>query len=431
MLRSRRYRVLLVFAAAIGLVVSVASWAFLELVHELQGWVYEDLPDALGFSEAPPWWPLPVLLVASVPIAYAIGRLPGHGGHEPSAGLTAGAPTTAPELPGVLLAATASIGLGFVLGPEAPLLALGTGLAAFAARRARADAPEQLVAVMAAAGGFAALSTIFGSPVIGAVIIIEAAGIGGPTLPLILLPGLLAAGIGSMVFIGIGTWTGLSSESYAIAPLSLPAYTGPTLGDFAWTIAVAIAAAAVTVVVMRIGREVAARVRVRPFVVVPICAAAIAVLAIAFAQITDQSFEAVLFSGQEAMGPVVDRAATLSLGTLGLLIVFKGLAWAVSLGSARGGPTFPAMFLGIVGGLMASHLPGFAQTPAVAVLVGAGCVAVLRLPLSSVLIALLVSQAGFVATPLVIVGVVVAYLTVTALAPTPATDGHSRGSDIP
>ena len=73
--------------------------------------------------------------------------------------------------------------------------------------------------------------------------------------------------------------------------------------------------------------------------------------------------------------------------------------------------------LGIVGGLLASHLPGFEQTPAVAVLIGAACVSVLRLPLSSVLIALLVSQAGFVATPLIILGVVVAYLTVSALSP--------------
>ncbi len=42
---------------------------------------------------------------------------------------------------------------------------------------------------MAAAGSFAAVSTIFGSPVIGAVLIIEATGLGGAMLPLVLLPG--------------------------------------------------------------------------------------------------------------------------------------------------------------------------------------------------------------------------------------------------
>ena len=68
-----------------------------------------------------------------------------------------------------------------------------------------------------------------------------------------------------------------------------------------------------------------------------------------------------------------------------------------------------------MGGLLAGHLPGFAETPAVAVLVGVGCVSVLRLPLSSVVIAVLVTHAGLATTPLVIVGVVVAYVAVVRL----------------
>ena len=42
------------------------------------------------------------------------------------------------------------------------------------------------------------------------------------------------------------------------------------------------------------------------------------------------------------------------LNALALLIVFKGVAYSVSLGSFRGGPTFPAIFLG------AAALPGVA-----------------------------------------------------------------------
>ena len=90
-------------------------------------------------------------------------------------------------------------------------------------------------------------------------------------------------------------------------------------------------------------------------------------------------------------------------------------AWGVSLGGARGGPTFPAIFIGIVAGLLASHLPGLNETPAVGVLRGAMAVSVLRLPLSAVVIALIVSQAGAAAAPLIIVGVVVAYITVELL----------------
>ena len=74
-------------------------------------------------------------------------------------------------------------------------------------------------------------------------------------------------------------------------------------------------------------------------------------------------------------------------------------------------PTFPALFLGVVAGLMASHLPGYAETQAVAALMGAACVSVLRLPLASVMIATLLSaKAGLAVAPLIVVAVAVAYL---------------------
>ena len=287
-----------------------------------------------------------MLAVAGVVIAFAVARLPGHGGHIPAEGLKTGPPTTPVELPGVLLAALASIGLGLVLGPEAPLIALGTGLALLAVRLSRRDVPDQAGMVLAAAGSFAALATVFGSPLVGAVIIIEAAGLGGATLPLVLLPGLLAAGIGSLVFVGIGSLTGLSSSAYAISPLSLPAYPQPNLGDFCWTIVLSLVAAAVTFAIMELGRRTHRMVNQRLMVLTILATLVIAALAIAFAQLTGESADAVLFSGQEAMDPIVSQAGTISLGTIALLVLCKGLAWGVSLGSARGGPTFPAIFLG-------------------------------------------------------------------------------------
>ena len=121
--------------------------------------------------------------------------------------------------------------------------------------------------------------------------------------------------------------------------------------------------------------------------------------------------------------------------TLALLIVFKGLAWSISLGSFRGGPTFPALFLGVVAGLMASHLPGYAETQAVAALMGAACVSVLRLPLASVMIATLLSaKAGLAVAPLIVVAVAVAYLTseaLTAFVDTRIGAGPSREQNSP
>jgi H+/Cl- antiporter ClcA len=417
LIRSRPYRLLLVVAALIGLIVSTASWGFLELVHVLQVWVYEDLPGELGFGSEPVWWPLPWLALAGALTAVAITRLPGAGGHVPAEGLkTGGKPTVPVELPGVLLAATATLGLGLVLGPEAPLIALGMGLGILTIKLVRKDTPEQALVLMAAAGSFAAISTVFGSPIVGAVLIIEAAGLGGVMLPLVLLPGLISAGIGSLVFIGLGSFSGLSTSAWSLSPFPLPPTSGPGWGDFLWTIVLALAAAAVSFAIMALGLRLKAFVERRTVILTIAAGLAVGGLAIAFAKLTDQPASAVLFSGESAFGNLFDNAATLSLTTLALLLIFKGLAWSISLGNFRGGPTFPAIFLGVVGALLAAHLPGYGETQAVAALVGAACVSVLRLPLSSVVIAvLLTAKAGLAVAPIAIVAVVVAYLASLAL----------------
>ncbi len=417
LIRSRQYRVVLVFAAAVGVLVSLVSWGFLELVHYIQQGVYKDLPSDLGYGSVPWWWPLPWLALAGALTAFAIVRLPGHGGHVPAEGLkTGGPPPRAADLPGILVAAFATLGLGLVLGPEAPLIALGLGLGGFAIQRARKDAPDQLVALMAAAGAFAAVATVFGSPVVGAVIVIEAAGLGGATLPVVLLPGLLAGGIGSLVFIGMGSWTGLSSAAYALSPLALPAFARPDVDDVLWTIALAAAAAVTTFVIIEIAHISKRLVAARPVLLTIAAALLVGGLAIAFNRATGKPADAVLFSGQEAFGELTKSAASLSLSTLALLLAFKSLAWGISLGNFRGGPVFPALFLGATGGLLAGHLPGLSETPAVAVLMAAACVSVLKLPLASAIITLvLTSRAGLGASPLILLAVVVAYIAIESL----------------
>src|SRR6185312_4534062 len=253
LIRSPAYRRLLVVAAVIGVLVSLASWAFLELVHVIQDWVYMDLPTELGFVTPPSWWPLPIMVVAGVLTAVAVLRLPGHGGHVPYQGIGGGV-TRPIDLPGILLAGLASLGLGLVLGPEGPLIALASGLAVFAVRRVRKDTPEQAMSVVAASAAFAALATVFGSPVVGAVILIEAAGLGGPTLPLVLLPGLMSAGIGSLVFTGVKGWTGLSNNDYALRPITLPPYSTPTISEFVWTVVLSVAVAVTAFGVVRLAR---------------------------------------------------------------------------------------------------------------------------------------------------------------------------------
>ncbi len=439
-MRSRRFVGLLVIVAVIGVVVSLAAWCFLEAIYQIQQELFTHLPHALGYDQGFPWWwPLPVLAIAGVLVALCIQRLPGDGGHLPAKGLamSGGLPRVI-NLPGVVLAGLLTVGFGLVLGPEAPLIALGSGVALLTVTLARRNMAPPALLIIAASGSFAAVSFIFSSPLIAAVLLIEAAGIGGPRLPLILLPGLLGAGIGTLVSIGMGSFTGLSSAAYALGPLQLPHFTHPTIGQFAWTIVLALAIAGVARALMLGGLKTHGIVSARLLVWLPLIGLVVAGLAIAFHGATGKSAEQVLFSGQDALPGLVEQAGTWSVSALLLVIAFKGIAYSLCMGSFRGGPTFPAIFLGAAAGVAASHLPGFSLTPAVAVGIGAATTAILRLPLSAVVLAtLLTSHAGTGDEPLIIVGVVVAYLTTVMLSPTRPKTGeavappHATGTASP
>src|SRR6476619_1378264 len=66
MLRTRSYIMLLVLAAVLGVPIAAAAYYFLRLVDNVQGWVFTDLPDGLGFNGAPTWWPVLPLVVAGL-----------------------------------------------------------------------------------------------------------------------------------------------------------------------------------------------------------------------------------------------------------------------------------------------------------------------------------------------------------------------------
>src|SRR5262249_49165569 len=149
-------------------------------------------------------------------------------------------------------------------------------------RLVRRDGPPELGLLLATASTFAAVSFLFGSPVIAAVILIEAAGLGGPRLPLVLIPGLIAAGIGALISRGLGPWTGLGAPHLSIGVLQLPPFTRPDITDFAWTVPLAAAIAVGTLLIFRLAKEIVPAVASRPFVVIPACGIAIAGLAIAF-----------------------------------------------------------------------------------------------------------------------------------------------------
>jgi H+/Cl- antiporter ClcA len=422
LLRSRSYLRLLILAAILGVPISAVAYGFLALVSYLQKEIFTHLPHGLGFSTEPVWWPLPVLVVGGVLAALAIRYLPGRGGASPAAGFALHAPPTTVQLPGVILAALATLAFGVVLGPEMPLIALGGGLGILVTRlNRRRTTPEQAVRVLGATGSFAAISTLLGSPIIGAFLLMEASGLSGPMLGVVLIPGLLASGIGSLIFIGLDSVTGLGTFSLAIP--GLPHFSRPDLAEFAWALVIGLAAALIGPAIRRLALFLKPYADKWTMLVLPLAGAVVAVLAIIYAEGTGKPSSEVLFSGQDDLGPLITHAASYSVGALLLLFVCKGLAYGVSLSGFRGGPIFPAMYLGAAGGIALSHLPGLPLVPAVAMGIGAMSVVMLTLPLTSVLLAtLLLASDGLAVMPLVIVAVVVAHVAAAHLAPRPAAE---------
>ena len=134
-----------------------------------------------------------------------------------------------------------------------------------------------------------------------------------------------------------------------------------------------------------------------------------------------------LFSGQGALPELVKDATDYSVGALILLAACKALVYGVSLSAFRGGPVFPAMFIGATLGIAVSGLPGMTLAPAIAMGIGAMSAAMLRLPLTSTLLAtLLLGTDGVTVTPQVVVAVAVAFVITMALpVPGPQDQAHA------
>jgi len=399
----RAYLRLVLLGALVGIPAGLIAALFLALVHELESWLWDD--------PTPPWYlivGLPVVGAAIVIAARAL--LPGDGGHRPLDGLSPAAMPLA-HAPGVALAAIGTLAFGAVLGPEAPVIALGaiTGLAVTSFARLG----QQESAVVGAAGSFSAISALFGGPLVAGVMMVEAgAGLGARLIPT-LLPGFVAAAVGYLIFVGFGDWGGLDAPGLAVP--NLGPYEGTHLLDLLVAIAVGVVTAVVLVAVGRLAHDVAARGERRLTMPGLLLAGGVTVGLLALlADGLGAEANEVLFSGQSAIPELIQEQTT---SVLLLILAAKAIAYAVSLASGfRGGPIFPAVFLGI--GIATLPVVWFDVSPTLAIAVGAaaGMAAQTRFVVTSMLFAaLLVGSTGLDAVPAAVLATAAAWLTASAL----------------
>jgi H+/Cl- antiporter ClcA len=301
--------------------------------------------------------------------------------------------------------ALGTLAFGAVL-PEAPH-ALGSAVALAVASRARLDQRESVI--VSTAGSFSAISALFGGPIVAGMLLLESGvGLGSAIVPM-LIPGLVAASIGYLVFVGLGDWGGLDATALAVP--GLPVYDGAHVVDLLLAVGVGVATALLVAVVRRLATGLAGRGRARLGTPVLLLGGGLTVGAIALAaDALGADAQDVLFSGQASVPGLVEEG---SAQVVLVLLAAKAVAYAVCLGCGfRGGPVFPAIFLGI--GLAVLGVIAFDVSPTLAVAVGtaAGTVAATGLLFASVLFAaVLVGTAGLDAIPAAALAAVAAWLT--------------------
>jgi len=406
----RAYLRLVGLGAAIGIPAALVAAGFLALVHVVEHGLWTDLPRDLGLS-APPWYlviGLPV--VGAVIVIIARRLLPGDGGHPPLEGIGGGV-VPIENAPGIVLAALGTLGFGAALGPEAPLIALGAIAGLALARLGRAD--EQESAVLAGAGSFSAISSLFGGPIVGGIMMLEGGlSLGEKLLP-VLLPGFVAAAVGYVLFIGLGNWSGIHSQTLTVT--GLPPYHGTHLLDLLLSIPVGILAAILIGGVRRFAGWLAERGPRDLGMPALLLLGALGVGLVAqMADWLGADSQDVLFSGQASL-PALDSATSTKIVLI--LLVGKAAAYGLSLGCGfRGGPIFPAIFLGIAVAALGVQWFGLSPTYAVAVGTAAGMAGTSRLLLAPIVFSgLLVGTSGVDTVPAAVLAAVSAWLTATAL----------------
>jgi H+/Cl- antiporter ClcA len=250
---------------------------------------------------------------------YVIRRYVGDAGHSPLSGMGV-SPLTPREYLGAILAIIASLWGGVVLGPEVALVATGAMVGGLAARGMGVVVAQDVKKVV----GFGALGAILALFV-------------GPILT------------GNMTL--------------GDAPTSIE------VDQLAWAVVVALIATVAVTLARLVATLIARAAGEGPHLVILVTSALIiGVAALLMASWTGEQITYITTSGEELIS---DLPTLTSVGTVGAIILLKSIAYAVSLGAGfRGGPFFPAMFIGAASGLLvALVLPNGPSVPA-AIVVG-------------------------------------------------------------
>jgi H+/Cl- antiporter ClcA len=383
-------------AVVLGVLGAIGAAVFLTVMSWATDVVWVWLPSAVGLADVPWWWVALGLLVGALLIVAARRLGPGMGSPLEGFHFDIG-PSRAVA---ALSVALATLVFGGVLGPEAPLIVVGTVIGGFVARKQSPQVQQLAMAL----GGIAAIGTILGNPFIAAFMVLEFAAMGAMPRQA-LTPMFVALGSGYLVLTGIGPFAGLGTLN-----LSVPGLTEVdqlTFVDLLVGLLVAVVAAVAVLISRQVGYVTARFAKIKPTATIIGAALVIAALSAVVMLVFDQPYDVVPFSGETSMPTLLGESSALALLAI---VVAKSLAYGVSLGGGfRGGPIFPATYIGVGVAVLLGLL--ITSTPTSALVVAgmaAAVAAMLKLPFTGALLAVVIGAgAGLTVIPLAIIGGIV------------------------
>lgn len=413
-LRSRAYLALVGVSLVLGALVAAVAAGYVWLYHEGIHFVWETLPHELGVEPFTWWLVVAVPTLGGLVLGVVLLVVPGHGGPSPVAGHAIGGATDPRVAPAAALATIVSLVAGASLGPEAALVTLASAIGGLVAMRlSLADEPAR---VLSGAGTAGVLGAIFGTPLAGAMLMLELLTLSGTLLYAVLIPGLVAAVVGIEVFEGL---LGEPFLSYQLPPVG-----DVRARDLGYAALIGVGGAIVGRLFMTSLRATHQRLDRhtlrRPLLLATAGGLAVGALGLGGDHLT-------LFSGESSLQTMIDDRAELGVAALAYVLVAKLAATVISMTTGfRGGQIFPVMFLGAAFGVLVAELTGdVPDGAAIACGMVASTVAVMRVPVAAILI--VTFFVGVDVIPVVVIAAVAAYIVSFDL---PRGPGHDDADEI-
>jgi H+/Cl- antiporter ClcA len=406
--RSRLLWVATGWAVVLGFAAGFGGLIFLGAVDALTELVWPDEGDVESFFGGEPWW---ILLMAAFGAAVGVTRrllsvpekLPGImdeiGDAEVDVAMA----------PKVVAVSAVSLVSGASLGPEQPVGAIGGGFAGWlAGRRGHSQELAQINALSAISAVFGGILT---APFLSSILVMEGripVMLGSREAQVsywtVLLPSIIASSIGFTIFVAIG------------GQALLDVYRLPSYEFEVWHMGIGVllgvvgaALSLLVVISARVIARLTASMRSQPILKATMGGAVLGVLAFAL--------PLTLFSGAEQLGIVINDSAKLGASLIIATMLGKMLAMTVSLGTGFvGGTIFPSLFIGGAAGVgifeLGVDLP---EALVVSCLLAAVPAAMVGLPFTFIIIAVLTVGIGGAQAAPAGLAVVTAYLCMTGV----------------